>query len=88
MSGPLFLAPWLIGGIALGAVYLLLLRHSVRALRAGGGNVAVWGALALRLGLAVVLFVLAAQQGTGQLLLALAGFILARTVLMKRIRVE
>ncbi len=88
MNGPLSLAVWLIAGIALGAVHLLLLRHSVRALRAGGGKVAVWGALALRLGLAVVLFVQAAQQGTGPLLLALAGFILARTVLMKRIRVE
>ncbi len=88
MNGLLPLAGWLIGGLALGAAYLLLLRQSVRALRKGRGRVAAWGALALRLALAVALFGLAARQGAGPLLVALAGFMLARTVLMKRITVS
>lgn len=76
---------WLTAGIALGAVYLGLIRYSVHAL-IGGSGLGVVLHMVLRLGLAGVAFFVAAQQGALALILLLCGFVIVRTVVIGRVR--
>ena len=77
------LAAWLLGGIALGAVYMRLIARSVAAIGSAAAYRAAAGWLVLRLGLAAAVLALAAMQGAGPLLAALAGFLIARTVAIR-----
>ena len=77
-------APWLVGGVALGAVYMHLIARSVAVI---GPSAPARGAIALfilRFALAASVLTLAAMQGAGPLLAVLAGFLLARTVAIRR----
>lgn len=76
---------WLFAGIALGAVYLGLIRYSVHAL-IDGGRFGVLPHLALRLVLAGSAFFIAAKQGALALILLLCGFVIVRTFVLSRIR--
>ena len=80
------LAPWLLAGLALGGVYMVLLARSVAAIAgpAAVGAAAAW--LILRFGLAAIVLALAAMQGAGPLLAALVGFLIARTIAIRRVK--
>lgn len=81
------LALWLAAGIALGAVYLRLLARTVAAFTGAGGSGgagAVW--LLLRVALAAGAFWAAARHGALPLLSMLLGFLVARTVAIRRAR--
>ena len=80
------LAPWLLGGGALGAVYMHLIARTVAAIEPPASNraAAVW--LLLRLGLAAAVLAIAAMQGAGPLLAVLAGFLVSRSVAIRRAR--
>lgn len=68
----------LAAGLALGVVYFLVLRWTVR-LHVGGGSARVLIALyAGRMAAAVAVFWLLAQHGAPALLLGLLGFLVAR----------
>lgn len=73
-------SPYAAAGAALGTAYFLLLFASVRMHAAGAPFIRVLPLYALRLAGALAGFWYFAQQGTAELLMALAGFILARTV--------
>lgn len=68
----------LLSGLAAGLVYFLLLAQTTRLHLEGAPFVRLLPLFALRLAIAIALFWLIAQQGALALLLALAGFLLAR----------
>jgi hypothetical protein len=76
---------WLVAGAALGAVYLFLIGRTIAAMAPPAARVSAAAWLVLRLALAACLFWLAAQRGAAPLVLLLAGFLLARTVALRRI---
>jgi hypothetical protein len=80
------LAPWLFGGVALGAVYMHLIARTVAVIEGPGSSRAAAGWLLLRFTMAAAIFALAAIQGAGPLLAVLAGFLLSRTVAIRRVR--
>jgi hypothetical protein len=86
MNGMAFaeLVAWLVGGIALGAVYLHLLGRSVAAVEAPGARRAAAGWFLLRFVAAAVVFGLAATQGAAAVVAALLGFHIARTFVLRR----
>jgi F1F0 ATPase subunit 2 len=75
---------WILAGAALGAVYLYLVGRTVAALASPAARKAAVGYLVLRFALAVAAFWLAAQSGAAPLLMMFAGFLLARTALLRR----
>jgi hypothetical protein len=78
---------WLLAGMALGAVYLALVQRTVAAITqdtASKGAAAGW--LALRFALAAAVLAAAAVRGTGPLLLTLLGFLLVRSLVIRRMR--
>lgn len=79
------LLPWLAAGVILGAAYMHLIARSVAAIETPAAYpfAAVW--LILRIGLAGAVLALAAMQGVGPTLAVLAGFLLARTVAIRRV---
>ncbi|MFC2966707.1 N-ATPase subunit AtpR [Acidimangrovimonas pyrenivorans] len=80
---PLAAILYLILGGALGTGYFLALRHTVRlhGEKAPAGKLAAW--YGLRIGGAVVVFVLVAQEGALPLLITFAGFIVARFLVVR-----
>ena len=86
MSALAQFALWLAAGIALGAVYLWLVARTVAALTGSGGKApaALW--LVLRMALAVGAFWVAATEGALPVLVMLLGFLIARTVAIRRAR--
>ena len=86
MSAFPHLALWLAAGIALGAVYLWLVARTVAAITGSGGKApaALW--LVLRMALAAGAFWAAATEGALPLLVMLLGFLIARTVAIRRAR--
>ena len=72
-------------GAALGVVYFAALYLSVSLYAARSGAVRALLLLLFRLAIAGGAFWLVAQQGAVPLLLALGGFLLARTVAQRRI---
>ena len=71
-------SPYAVAGAAMGVVYFLMLFASVRMHAAGASFFRVVPLYALRLAGAAAGFWYFAQQGTAELLMALAGFVLAR----------
>ena len=77
---------FLFAGAALGALYFLMLREAARLLAAGGGALRAAPLHAARFAVAGTGFWLAAQNGAAALLATLAGFVLARVVVMRLTR--
>jgi hypothetical protein len=71
-------------GIALGWGYFAAVRRSVRAYVQGERLASAVAATAARLGIATTVLALAARLGAAALLGAAAGFLLARTICLKR----
>jgi F1F0 ATPase subunit 2 len=85
---PIAVLGFLLAGAALGAVYFALLRLSLP--NAGASSVATTFVplFLARFALAAGVFWVIAQHGAAPLLIALAGFLLARVVAKRAIRVE
>jgi F1F0 ATPase subunit 2 len=83
-TGPIEIALYLGIGAVLGAVYFVLLHHSVRRYVAGAPPLRVVSVFLLRFAAAGVAFWLLAQQGAAPLLLAMLGFLAARLVAQRR----
>ncbi len=77
--------PWFGAGLALGAVYLFLIGRSVAAISDGRAWRAA-GPLVLRLAVASAAFLVAARHGAFPPLLMLCGFVVMRTIALRRIR--
>ncbi len=71
-------------GFALGTGYFACLRFTVRAHVAGTGRGAAVALTCARLIGAVLVFTIAARVGAGALLGAFAGFLVARTIAVRR----
>lgn len=78
------LGAWTLAGFAAGLVHFLGLRRNVRLYVSSGRLRQALALQAARLALTVALFVAAARQGAVPLLLAAAGFLLARTAVLAR----
>jgi hypothetical protein len=78
--------PWLAAGALLGAAYLMLIARSVAAIGAGAGWRAIAVPVVLRLILAVAALGFAARHGALPVVLMLCGFVLVRTVVIRRMR--
>jgi len=77
---------WLAAGGALGLFYFWLLGRSVAAFGQAEGRRRAVLFIVLRLAVAVAVLTAAALQGTGPLLLALAGFVVVRTAAIWRVK--
>jgi hypothetical protein len=71
-------------GVALGWGYFAALRRSVQTYLEGGRTATALSATAARIGIAAIVFALFARLGIAALLGASAGFLLARTICLKR----
>ncbi|MCU4651466.1 hypothetical protein N8I71_01360 [Roseibacterium sp. SDUM158016] len=78
------LAPWLLGGMVLGAVYMHLIARTVAALDPSASNRGAIAWVLLRFSMAAAVLSLAAIQGAGPLLAVLAGFLLSRSIAIRR----
>jgi len=79
-------AGWLVAGVAFGCLYLWLVSRTVKAITAPVGRTSAILYFALRLALAAGVLWLAALQGAQALLPMLLGFLLARTIIIRRFR--
>ena len=79
---------YLTAGAVLGTAYFVLLLRAVRACAGQGATSRLISLYFLRLALAGSAFWVIAQQGAAPLLLALLGFVLARTAVQRRIGSE
>lgn len=86
MAGLPELAFWLAAGVALGAVYLWLVARTVAAITGEGRKTGAAAWLVLRMALAAGAFWAAATQGALPVLVMLLGFLIARTVAIRRAR--
>lgn len=86
MSGLPQFAFWLAAGIALGAIYLWLVGRTVAAITGSGRKTIAAAWLVLRMALAAGAFWAAATQGALAVLAMLLGFLIARTVAIRRAR--
>lgn len=84
MPDTMILIAWLGLGAVFGAAYLWLIARTVATIHPPGTARAALGWLALRLVLAAGVLALAAMQGALPLLAVLAGFLIARTVAIRR----
>lgn len=73
-------------GLALGAAYFVLLSHTVRLHVANAPTARIVPGYVVRLGAAVAVFWVVAQQGALPLLLTLAGFLAARFAVRRFLR--
>jgi len=80
-------AVFAVAGIIVGILYFALLYRSVRLYASSAGLARVAPLHLLRGALAVSFFWIVAQQGAVPLLAALAGFLIARTVVQRRLAV-
>lgn len=72
-------------GLSLGLAYFLLLQRSAKDLAADGNVAAALGFMTVRLALAAGIFWFVAKLGALPLLSCLAGFLVARLIIQKRI---
>jgi F1F0 ATPase subunit 2 len=86
-TGPMGLAAlafYPLAGVALGGLYFVLVHRTARLHAAAGSAWRIIALYAVRFVLAITVFWAIAQQGAMPLLLTLAGFIVARMVVMRR----
>jgi hypothetical protein len=86
MTGLPELAFWLAAGIALGVVYLWLVGRTVAAIMGSGRKTTAAAFLVLRMALAAGAFWGAATEGALAVLMMLLGFLVTRTVAVRRAR--
>ena len=77
---------WLASGAAFGGVYLWLIARTVKAITRPDSRMSAVLYFALRFALAAALLWLAASHGAHALLLTLLGFLLARSIIIRRFR--
>ncbi len=77
---------WLAAGVVLGTAYFFLVGRTVATIGGSGAWRSAVSSLVLRIGLAAGVFGIAATQGASALLLALIGFLIARTVAVAHIK--
>ena len=77
---------WIAIGAALGFIYMLLIGRSVAAIVEGGRWQSAALPVLLRIALAALIFGLAAGQGAVAVLTALLGFLAARSLRLRRLR--
>jgi F1F0 ATPase subunit 2 len=82
---PMALALYPLAGVALGALYFILVHRTARLHAAAGPAWRIIALYTVRFVLAIAAFWLIAQQGALPLLLTLAGFIVARMVVVRRV---
>ncbi len=75
---------WLLGGIALGVIYFVLVRHGAALIVNGGGVGKVILLLAIRLCIIGVGLFAASQHGTWPLLAEAAGVLIGRQIVLRR----
>jgi len=85
---PLTVVVMLLIGIGLGFAYFALMRRSTESYLAGRGWVAPLALTAARLAGAVVVLAVAAHLGSAPLLAAFGGFLIARAIVLRRVRRE
>ncbi len=85
---PLDIALYLTAGAALGGLYFLMLLHTVRLHAADAPAGRIVPLYLGRLILAIGAFWFIAQQGPLPLLLALAGFLMARWIAKRRVMAD
>lgn len=85
MHEHLMLISWIVAGAVLGVVYLFLIGRTVAALRPPFGRSAAWGYFVLRIAVAAGVLTLAARAGALPLLSCLAGFLVARSLMLRRL---
>ena len=76
--------PWFVAGLVLGAAYLFLIGRSVAAISDGRAWRAA-GPLVLRLAIVTAALLVAARHGAFPPLLMLCGFVVMRTIALRRI---
>lgn len=76
---------WIIAGLALGAVYLWLIGRTVEAILPRSIKPSAYAYVILRLALAGAALWFAASHGALPLLLMLLGFLVARTIVIRRL---
>ncbi len=79
------IAAAVLGGVLAGAAYLIALRHTVRRLGRGGGWVIPTGLTLARIASIALLLAAAARWGGIELLAAFGGFLLTRTLCIRRL---
>ena len=79
---------WFSAGLALGSIYLFLIGRTVVAITGDNGWTAAALPLVLRISLAVAAFAVASGQGALPVLAMLAGFLVARSLGLRRVREE
>jgi NhaP-type Na+/H+ or K+/H+ antiporter len=85
---PFTVAVMLVAGIGLGFAYFALMRRSTESYLAGGGWLAPLALTAARLAGAVVVLAVAAHFGAASLLAVFGGFLIARAIVLRRVRRE
>jgi len=86
--GPFTVAAMLVAGIGLGFAYFALMRRSTESYLAGGGWLAPLALTVARLGGAVVVLAVAVHFGAAPLLAVFGGFLIARAIVLRRVRGE
>jgi len=86
--GPLTVAAMLVAGLALGFAYFALMRRSTESYLAGGGWLAPLALTAARLAGTVAVLAVAAHFGAASLLAVFGGFLIARAIVLRRVRRE
>ncbi len=79
---------WFSAGLALGALYLFLIGRTVEAITGYVGWRTAALPLVLRISLAVAAFAFASRQGALPVLAMLSGFLVARSLGLRRVREE
>lgn len=82
---PTDIAWYTVAGGAIGAIYFVLLRHTVQRQASRAAAAPMIPLFLLRLAAAVSAFWAIAQQGAAPLLLALLGFMIARMVVQRSV---
>lgn len=85
---PFTVAAMLLVGIGLGFAYFAAMRRSAESYLAGRGWIIPLALTAARLAGAVVVLAVAAHFGAGSLLAAFGGFLIARVIVLRRVRRE
>jgi len=88
MSEPLIIAGFAALGFALGVFYFLTMRRTVRLHTEHAAAGLIVAHYAVRIVAAVLVFLFAARAGALPLLVAFAGFVVARLAVLRRVKGE
>jgi F1F0 ATPase subunit 2 len=77
---------WLLAGVGLGAIHMYLIGRTVAAVQSNGASRATIIPIMARLLIVTCVLILAARQGAMPLLMVLAGFLVARSITIRRVK--